>query len=350
MDFEIRQGINIGDWLCWTDMSLKERIRWLTEEDIERIVEMGFDHVRVAIHEKNLWNELGSPIPAAFDLLHWGLERFLMAGLRVVVNMHVLRSHFFGQKDEPALFTDPVAEELFIQIWQQLSETMQSYPAEKLAYEFLNEPIAGQAERWNEVSKRIYSVLRAREPERFLVLGSNRQQSPHTFHQLAVPSDPKMILDFHFYEPDLVTHYRSLHMPTDNLPMRVRYPGRPLNIPAGLYAAVVKVLPGLTPTERKMALDENRVYDQNSMRQVLAEPVEVARRAGVPLHCGEFGVIAKLPTDLGQAWMTDVLSIYRELHIGWTYWSYTRDRDNFGILNLDGSEKPIASILRNLMR
>ncbi|MBK8280074.1 MAG: cellulase family glycosylhydrolase [Saprospiraceae bacterium] len=52
----------------------------------------------------------------------------------------------------------------------------------------MNEPVADDPEQWNHLIARAVSVLRDLEPNRTIVIGSNRWQSAQTFDQLKVPA------------------------------------------------------------------------------------------------------------------------------------------------------------------
>jgi hypothetical protein len=84
------------------------------------------------------------------------------------------------------------------------------------------------------------------------------------------------------------------------------------------------------------------------MDEVLAQPLAVAQRAGVPLHCGEFGVIDLLPLQTAEAWLRDVLSCFATHEIGWTYWCYGKG-DRFSLVDADGTPNPIAGVLQRCM-
>jgi endoglucanase len=88
--------------------------------------------------------------------------------------------------------------------------------------------VATLPESWNQMVARLHQEIRQVEPQRIIVIGSNRQQSPHIFKDLSIPeNDPYLMLELHFYEPNLVTHYRAPWLPNGKILLKVRYPGRP---------------------------------------------------------------------------------------------------------------------------
>ena len=216
--------------------------------------------------------------------------------------------------------------------------------------EILNEPVAIDPESWNLMAAKLHKEIRQLEPDRIIVIGSNRQQSPHTFVDLRIPEDdPNLLLDFHFYEPNLITHYKAPWLPNGKLPLKVKYPGRPLNMPPWIYSAIVRIIPGLTPTERLIALDENRFYDRDEMSKVIQKPLDLAKKHKIPLRCGEFGVIEFLSDEIGTKWLSDTFDVFKEYGIGWSYWCYEKGDDVFGILNHDGSERPPMKTIKKFL-
>jgi hypothetical protein len=44
--------------------------------------------------------------------------------------------------------------------------------------------------------------------------------------------------------------------------------------------------------------------------------------------------------------LSDTFAIFREFNIGWSYWCYEKGDDLFGILNKDGSERPVVDVIK----
>src|SRR5687768_660321 len=146
--FKITRGTNIAHWLSQSDKRGIERERFFTEKDIRFIDSIGFDHIRIPIDEEQMWDEKGMRHEDAFALLKNSLEWSRKAGLRVVVDLHILRSHHFNEK-EKLLWTVPAEQDKFIALWKDLSGFLHEWPNAMVAYEFMNEPVADDAEQWN---------------------------------------------------------------------------------------------------------------------------------------------------------------------------------------------------------
>lgn len=325
MAFSISRGTNISHWLSQSHRRGAERKAFFTAEDVKRIADWGFDHVRMPMDEEQMWNEGGQPDQEAWGLLEQALDWFERAGLRVIVDLHILRSHSFGAHTEPALFTDPKEAQRFAGLWVQISEKLCARSTDKVAYELMNESIATDHADWNRVARCAFDAVRTREPERTIVLGSNRWNMASTFEELDVPEDPHQILTFHFYIPMLITHYRARWLPFGKYAGPVHYPGIQVRDEdmAGLDEELVAAI-------RR----ENRPYDRAAMLAELAPPLAVHERTGLPLYCGEFGCIDSCPQELRVAWYRDLLSVFKEQGIAWSNWDY---KGEFGIVTRDGS-------------
>jgi aryl-phospho-beta-D-glucosidase BglC (GH1 family) len=95
--FEIMRGTNLAHWLSQSQRRGAERAAFITERDIKFIDSVGFDHVRLPIDEEQMWDEAGNRNEDAFTLMQNCLDWCQEAGLRVVVDLHILRSHHFNE-------------------------------------------------------------------------------------------------------------------------------------------------------------------------------------------------------------------------------------------------------------
>lgn len=184
--FRIFRGTNIGHWLSQSQLRGEKRAAFFTEKDVKYIDSLGFDHIRLPIDEEQMWNEAGKRDEEAFALLKNCLDWSSKAGLRVIIDLHILRSHHFNEEKKP-LWTVPSEQDKFIALWKDLSSFLKDYPSGMVAYEPLNEPVADDPEDWNRLLGRLIDSIRIWEPERVLVVGSNMWQSAATFDTFRIP-------------------------------------------------------------------------------------------------------------------------------------------------------------------
>ena len=235
MRFDIHRGTNISHWLSqrdWLNPSKdpgQERRAWFTRTDVQLLAGLGLDHLRIPVDEVEMWDEHRRRDAEAFGLLDAALDWCAEAGLRAIVDLHILRTHYFTDNPEQRLFTDPAETQRFAGLWTDLSAHLRRRPLDQVAYELMNEPVARDPADWNRVARAGYDAVRREEPDRTIVLGSNRWSMPASFHELAVPSgDRNLILTFHFYNPLPVTHYKAYWAPLAKYEGPVHYPGQPV--------------------------------------------------------------------------------------------------------------------------
>lgn len=322
--FTIKRGTNIAHWLSQSNRRGVARDTFFTEKDIHFIDSVGFDHIRLPIDEVQMWDEAGNRDEPAFRLLGNCLTWCDRAGLRVILDLHILRSHHFNAEEKP-LWTDPAEQDKFIRLWKDLSKAVGHWPTGMLAYEFMNEPVADDPEQWNRLLARVADSIRSWEPERVLVIGSNRWQSATTFDQLRVPAnDPNIILSFHFYEPFHLTHIGAGWTRLRDFQGEVNYPGQ---------IVVNSALP-----------EEKRIYNRDTLEWMMRKPLRVADSLNLQLYCGEFGVIDKAPLEPKLAWYRDMVAIFEEHDVAYANWNYKAG--SFGIVDESlRPDKPLVSIL-----
>jgi len=333
--FIIRTGVNVSHWLSQNDKRGEERKQEITKSDFEKIASMGFDHVRIPIDEVQFWDSLGNKEPEAFALLHNGIEWAFAANLRVIVDLHIIRSHYFGSESNK-LWTDTLEQRKLVNFWLQLSEELKRYPNSKLAYEIMNEAVAKDPNDWNKVFKKAISALRVQEPHRKIVVGSNMWQIPSTFPKLKIPkNDRDIILSFHFYIPIALTHHMASWTPIAEYGGPVNYPGQIVDTVQyiGLSKKAVKVM-------REYA---NGYFTKELLKKQMMPAIKFAKKHKLPLYCGEFGVYPTISEDMMFRWYKDVCAIFNENKIAYCHWCYKGD---FPVVNKNGVPKQkLVSVL-----
>lgn len=333
--FSLHRGVNVSHWLSQSDKRDEERKNYITQADFDTIASMGFDFVRIPVDEDQLWDSLGTKDTEAFTLLHNAIQWAMAANLRVIVDLHILRSHHFIADFNP-LWTNPAEQEKLVNLWQQLSAELKQYPIDKVAYEILNEAVAEDPEDWNKLLNKVVVAIRALEPERKIVIGSNRWQIPDTFPELRIPeNDRNIILSFHFYTPLPITHYRAPWVAFAEYEGPVNYPGQ-LIAPENLAGLSEKALNALKWT--------NGYFTKDSLEKIIQPAIKVAKEKNLPLLCGEFGVYPKyIPNEIRFQWYKDVCDIFNRNGIAYCHWCYKGD---FPVVDANRQpDWPLVSIL-----
>lgn len=326
--FIIQRGVNISHFLSQTDRNDDERKMFFNEKDIALISNIGYDHIRLPIDEKNMWDEEGIKIDLAFDALHNILSLAQEHELKVIVDLHIVRSHYFNDSYNP-LWDEVEEQEKFVSLWLQLSNELKKYPNDMVAYEILNEPVANDPRDWNNLIAATLQTIRKEEPNRTVVIGSNKWNSVNTFGDLEIPeNDKNLILSFHFYSPHVFTHYKApWSKKVGFYTGPVQYPGKPLK---------ESDLKGYEDSQVKSLLEDNAEYSKEFMESKMKNAIAVAKKMGLPLHCGEFGSYPSTSEEDRLAWYGDMVSIFQENNIAWSNWDY---KGGFGIVNSTGDPK-----------
>lgn len=328
----IRRGTNVSHWLSQSKRRGEERRAYFTREDVRRIADYGFDHVRLPIDEEQVFTIGLEKDREAFDLLDAALDWCDEAELKVIVDLHILRSHYFLDANPP-LFTDPREAERFAEIWRILAAHLGGRDEARVAFELMNEPVARNHDDWNRVAMLALRAIRESQPTRTVLLGSNRWSNCNTFDALHVPDDRHLLLTFHFYNPMLLTHYRAGWCDTKHYEGPVNYPG---------WQVAPATVESLPEPARSVVQKYNRDYGRAAMVEDLAKPLAVRSRTKLPLHCGEFGCVNHAPLEVRLRWYRDLIDVFSEFDIAWSNWDW---KGSFGILDGEGRDAGIADTL-----
>jgi endoglucanase len=326
-DFVIGKGTNLAHWLSQSRNRGEERRIFIQEKDLEYIAELGFEHVRLPIDEEQMWDKQGNRHEDAFEIMDNCIKWSIKNNLRVILDLHILRSHHFNAAEKP-LWTDPAEQEKFCELWRDLSSALNKYPVSMLAYELMNEAVADDPEDWNQLLAKCFSAIRELEAERLIVIGSNRWQSATTFDELKVPDDQNIILSYHFYEPFLLTHYHASWTGLRDYTGPVHYPG------VILTQEEFDALPEDLKDEAEGWI--GREFNKQVLADMMEKPFKKARELNLPLYCGEYGILKGAPEEDRLCWYIDMMEIFEEHNVGSANWNYKSDQ--FGMVNKDGSK------------
>ncbi|MBR2230157.1 MAG: cellulase family glycosylhydrolase [Prevotella sp.] len=323
-NFRIKRGTNISHWLSQSEQRGEARRLHIQEDDFARLEELGFDFVRIPIDEVQFWDEQGNKLPEAWDLLNNALDWSKKHNLRAIVDLHIIRAHYFNavnENDKAAntLFTSEESQEGLLNLWRQLSEFLKERSTDWVAYEFMNEPVAPEHEQWNQLVAKVHKALRELEPQRTLVVGSNMWQGHETMKYLKVPEgDKNIILSFHYYNPMLLTHYGAWWSP-----LCAAYKGK-VNYPGVLVSKEdFDAAPAAIKEQLKPYTEE--VWNIDKIREQFKDAIEAAKKYDLQLFCGEWGVYEPVDRELAYNWYRDVLTVFDEFNIAWTTWCYDAD-------------------------
>ncbi len=345
-NFRIKRGTNVSHWLSQNNEDRGEAHRLhIQEDDFARLDSLGFDFVRLPIDEVQFWDEEGNKLPEAWELMTNAINWAEKHHLRTIVDLHIIRSHYFnavneGGSNANTLFTSEKAQQDLINMWYQLSDVLKGYSVDSVAYEFMNEPVAEDHEQWNQLIAKVHKALREREPQRTLVIGSNMWQSYGTIKYLKVPeNDKNIILSFHYYNPMILTHYGAWWTPIGKYTGKVNYPG----------VLVSKEDYDAASDSVKAVIDENKFtteeWNIDRIRADFKDAIEAAKKYNLQLFCGEWGVYEPVDRELAYKWTKDMLTVFDEFNIAWTTWCYDADFGFWDQKKHDFKDKGLVDLL-----
>jgi hypothetical protein len=197
-------------------------------------------------------------------------------------------------------------------------------------FELLNEitDITG-GYAWNRLCRKLITVIRAVDPERMILVGSNLQNSVFELKALPIMDDPNIMYNFHFYEPIYLTHQKA-HFSEDMMLYHrtVHYPGQ-----VERFADFLLEHREYAEKYKEYAFAET--VDRMFLEKLLTPAFYFQKECGGRLYCGEFGVINQAGHADVRNYASDVADILRGWGIGYAYWNY-KEMD-FGVVDRAGN-------------
>lgn len=320
--FSLDKGVNISHWLSQRgDRPRGEIQTFFTEFDVIMLKQAGFDHVRIPIDEVEFWDDDGTAREDAWGALENGLTWCHRHDLNVVVDLHIVRSHYFnvgneeGDQNANTLFEDPAEQKKFVGLWDEISDRIGHFPVDRVAYEFLNEAVGDDPEDWNRLLRKVYGFMRQKEPTRTFVLGSFNFQSISTLDQLWVPeNDRNLVISFHTYAPFVVTHYTASWTGFRDYDGPIQYPGYPF--PEDLDMSKY-------PEELQGWIrGNNKPFDYSAALELIRPAAEFMQKHNLPIYCGEWGCYLAVPREMRLAYYRDWIRAFETLNMAQAIWDY----------------------------
>jgi endoglucanase len=332
--FKIMRGVNLSHWLS-QDFGWEPKYTYISEKDIRFIDSIGYDHVRIPIDEMEMWDSTGKPVARAFQCLHNCLEWCAQYDLRAIVDLHIIRSHYFNAVNEGevnTLWTDPAAQDSLVGLWIKLSGELKKYPNDRVAYEILNEAVAPQNDDWNRLLNKAVAAIREREPDRVIVIGANMWQIAPNIPYLKIPEgDNNIILSFHTYSPLAFTHYKAGWTAIKVYHGPVHYPGQIIT-----DSDYRKYIDTTNQALVYQTADARDFYNKQRLIEGFRSGMEWARSKNLQLYCGEFGCMPTVDRKARLAYYSDMIDAFEENNIAWCNWEY---KGEFGIRFFDMEKK-----------
>jgi len=327
---KLRHGINANGWFAqiyqfYDDVhklggyTPEQFDNYITDADLDLIVQMGFDHVRLGVNPQPKFDK-GEPdkdktplfdehepnkIPKAyFDCLDKAVAKILTHKLAVIIELHPdPGSDFKARMKNEDEFVEKVAD-----FWQALAahySDQGKWDHESVFFEIMNEPEFPDGYRWMGVQTKLAAAIRRGAPSNTIIAaGANWSNDDDLVFQEPI-RDPNVIYNFHFYEPKIFTH-QGANFSTYyyHWLQGVRYPSTPESA-----TAAAAQIPDTDRNDRLLVIrygndhwDATRI--EAEMKQ--AKDWANANGHGVPLICNEFGVYRDADAQDRAKWLQDV--------------------------------------------
>lgn len=187
------------------------RKNYITETDIKRIAEVGYNSVRPALNSRLFLTEGENNefVNEGFQLLDSLVARCKRNHIYVIIDMHGAPGGQTGQNIDdspnnvPELFLDPKNQDLLINLWVKIADRYKNEPT-VAAYDLLNEPLpegTGAATKYKDqlvpVYKRLIKAIREVDQKHMFTLeGYNWANNWSEFKEAL---DKNMCFQFHYY-------------------------------------------------------------------------------------------------------------------------------------------------------
>ena len=310
-------GMGIGGWLTnykrfnvlpvekrlvLTDGDLAHFDSYITEGDVARIAMWGFDHIRLGFDQIVLEERPGVWRERTFrkidDFISWCAKH----KVNVVLNLHKAIGNYCDIPEKVQLLDDAALQDRVVALWLEFERRYHDRPG--LAFELLNEVRNVDPAKWNAFADRMVRAIRAKNPDRWIVVGSTSWNSPAKLKVLKIWDDPRIVYTFHDYAPHLFTHQRGV-------------------LQAGpLFENAEVQYPGKQSIERSLA---------PAVAWAKEHPDKI-------LWNGEFGTIRHAPPIARVDFMRDVIAVCRRAGIPYCVWNYLstpNDGNRFSLVDDD---------------
>ena len=191
----------------WTEY----RQHYITEADIQRVAEMGFNSVRPALNSRLFLSASGVPTGTeeGFRLLDNLVAWCKTKGIYLIIDLHGAPGGQTGMNiddsahDQPELFMEAKYQDQLVALWQAIARRYKEEPT-VAGYDLLNEPLpegSGAAKKFKAglepLYKRVTIAIRAIDPKHMIILeGADWSGDWSVFSE---PFDNNLVYQFHYY-------------------------------------------------------------------------------------------------------------------------------------------------------
>ena len=322
----LRRGINLSHWFAQAGepgaYTKKHIDEYDTEDDIQLIRSMGFDHVRLGIDPGPLFDpqDPGHLQPEWLGYVNSTVKMVLSHGLAVIIDVHPAGGFIRRMNEDDAHVRD------FALFWRSLARNFSTFDPDVVFLEVMNEPEVTDPYRWMGVQQALVEAIREGAPQHTIIVTGGRWSGLADLLAIFPLRDQNLIYNFHYYEPMMFTHQGATWAgETQRDVHHAPYPSSP--------EAVRPMLDEIaSPLERLQFIryGQDR-WNAERIAADFAQAAEWQKKYGVRVTVNEFGVFQKYSDPAARArYLLDVRTAAEDHGFGWTMWDYA---GGFGVVD-----------------
>lgn len=297
------KGINIGN----TYEAMQSWQSPFDPDDLKRIADLGFTHVRIPIRWERDDRSMSS-VPYTIErnfmsTIQSVVDEALRQKLHIILNMH----------HHDTLMTNPTGEKArFLSQWKQIAGHFKEYP-DSLLFEILNEPHNKLTPTlWNDYLEEALQVIRKTNPKRCVLVGTAEWGGVGGLHSLVLPDDPQVILTIHYYNPFQFTHQGASWSEGSDAWLGTQW--------------------------------RDTEFERQAVEEDFKKTIRLAVEKNIPVHVGEFGAYSRADIHSRVRWTRVLARWFEQQGFSWAYWEWN---SGFGIYDPQSSryEKQLVDAL-----
>lgn len=360
--FSMKRGLNLDQWTTWPGedkwsdpqaiLPYPEWRKFLNDDDLKALKRAGFDFLRMPIDPSPFLS--GETLALRDGLYASVLDSVRMvnrAGLKVVVDMHLIPSGSSRKIGMGEVMEDPKTFEAYVEMVRRMARTLADEDPRQVAFEPMNEPVvdcdADGTSFWPERQQRLFAAARSSATKLTLILTGACYSNATSLAKIdpkAIPDD-NIIWTFHTYDPFLLTH-QGATWAGDFIPYVTGLPYPLSAVPRAQLEAALDTIRARIKAEAPWArqngllayLDEQVASmdtDEKLLETMNAPFTRVeawAKANGIRpenITLGEFGMIRQeygnaqvMPAEYRAAYISDMIARAEAHGFSWSVWGY----------------------------
>ncbi len=207
------QGVAFGNEV-WTDNPYPSNHH--DERDYQRVADMGMNAIRFYMNYKTFEDDANPYVykDKGWEWIDKNIEWAKKHNVYLILNMHVPQGGFQSNGDGLELWNSKENQRRLANLWKAIAER---YKGEKqiAGFDLLNEPVVSTSiDQWINLANEIVdSVRTVNEDHLIFVERLNAIKSDYgdqnSTKNLFLINDPKIVYEFHFYDPIEYTHQNA---------------------------------------------------------------------------------------------------------------------------------------------